>query len=201
MSQNQYNITGRKKALNDQISNNEKEVKKRFTTQDIAVIAAFIAILNIIEMIWVFGTYFWYIIYVIYGILIGIFSITAALVVGKRYTILVIGIVNTILNLFFAHMYGGTLVAFTYLIDAAILEAFLFFSKPYGGNWKLDVFGRALGALVCKYYTFIIWYINGLTYPMWFVTIGLTIWTLSFAIGGYLGYRFGNKIKPVITSI
>ena len=174
-------------------------IKPTFTTHDITMIAVFFALMQVVEIIWIPGPIIGHL---AYGILFGIVLITAAIVIGKKYTILTLGILNTILNLFFAHMYGGTLAAFSYLTAAIALEGILQISKPYAGNQKINIIGATLYGFVSRVtFVIILVFVYGWVLPSWIIIGTIVSFTIEFGIGGYLGHRFGNKIKNVVESL
>lgn len=170
-----------------------------FTNKDIAMLAAFLVLLFITQFIWfagpVAGTIF-------QGILWGIVLITAALVLGKKYTILTLGVIYTLIDFSSANMYGGTLAALNTLAGAIVLEAVLQITWPYASDLKLDLVGIFLFGLVSRtVYASILIYIYGMTLPLW-VIMGLIIpHLITFPIGGYLGYKMGKNVKKVLGSV
>ncbi|BDZ68085.1 hypothetical protein [Methanobacterium ferruginis] len=174
-------------------------VKFPFTTRDVTLMAAFLALLMVTEVVWVFGTIVGNF---IYGILFGAVLIIAAMVVGKKYTILTLGIVKTIIELFFAPMYGGTLVALGYLAGAVVLEAVLQLSGPYAASNKINIVGATLYAFSSKVvYLFILIFIYGMTLSGYIIVVYIVINMVTFAVGGFLGNKIGIKVKGTLESV
>ncbi|MGQ4876370.1 MAG: hypothetical protein ACP6IY_20090 [Promethearchaeia archaeon] len=119
----------------------EDEKKARFTAHDIPLLAALIAILFVIEFVWVFRTsgYLIFLVQGVYVLMIGIIIVTAAIVINKKFTLLIMGAIHTLINLPFAHLYGEPLAALSYLIWYGILELFIYLSEPYGENHVLNI--------------------------------------------------------------
>ena len=174
-------------------------VKFPFTTKDVTLLAAFFALMMVTEVVWVVGpvagNFF-------YGILFGAILIIPAIVVGKKYTILTLGIVKTIVELFFAPMYGGTLMALSYLAGAIILEAVLQLSGSYASNKKMNIVGSGLYAFSNRLASMlIVIFIYGMTLPAYLVVAYIVINMVTFAIGGFLGNKIGIKVKHTLESI
>lgn len=182
---------------------NEQVKPTRFTTRNIPLLAAFIAILNVVEFVWAFRTsgYLILIVQVIYAIMTGILIITAAIVINKKLTLLVIGVINTIINIPFAYLYGGILAAFSYLIWYGILELFIYSSKPYGENRMLNVIAMGVAVLIERLYMVLIMFITGLYFPIELIVIGIILMIIFSMIGAYVGYNFGLKVRSTISSL
>jgi len=174
-------------------------VKFSFTKRDIVMMAAFLALLFVAEVVWVLGTVIGNI---IYPIVFGAILIIAANVIGKKYSILIIGIVLTIINTSTAHLYGGTLAALAYLTGAIALEGVLQLSKPYGGNRIISVAGAfAYGVVSRLTYVGVIVLIYGMTMPLWAMVALIAVPLIPYAIGGLLGYQIGVKVKGTVESV
>lgn len=174
-------------------------VKFSFTKRDIVMMAAFLALLFVAEVVWVLGTVIGNI---IYPIVFGAILIIAANVIGKKYSILIIGIVLTIINTSTAHLYGGTLAALAYLTGAIALEGVLQLSKPYGGNRIISVAGAfAYGVVSRLTYVGVIVLIYGMTMPLWAMVALIAVPLIPYAIGGLLGYQIGVKVKGTLESV
>ncbi|OPY23607.1 MAG: hypothetical protein A4E27_01449 [Methanobacterium sp. PtaU1.Bin242] len=174
-------------------------VKFPFTTRDVTLMAAFFALMMVTEVVWVVGpvagNFF-------YGILFGAVLITAAIVVGKKYTILTLGIVKTIVELFFAPMYGGTFMALSYLAGAIVLEAVLQLSGSYASNKKMNIVGSVLYAFSNRLASMlIVIFIYGMTLPAYLVVAYIVINMVTFAIGGFMGNKIGVKVKNTLESV
>lgn len=186
-------------------SSNEHEERKttRFTTRDIPLIAAFIGILNVIEFIWAFRATGYLILLVqgIYAIMTGIMIITAAIVIGKKFTLLIIGAINTLINIPFAYLYGGPLAAFSYLIWYGIIEIFIYSSEPYGEKRKRNIIAMGVAVLSERLYMVLIMFIAELYFPIELIVIGIILMVIISMIGAYLGYNFGIKVRTTISSI
>ncbi len=151
------------------------------------------------EVIWVLGTVVGII---IYPIVFGTILIVSAVVIGKKYSILIIGTVLTIINLSTAHMYGGTLAALAYLAGAIALEGVLQLSKPYGANRVISVAGAFAYGLVARLtYVVVIVLIYGMVLPMWAIIGLIGVPLISYSIGGLLGYQIGIKVKNILESV
>lgn len=185
------------------LDSNKQEKALRFTTRDIPVLAAFIAILNVVEFVWAFRTsgYFILIVLGIYAIMTGMLIITAAIVINKRLTLLIIGTINTLINLPFAYLYGGPLAAFSYFIWYGILEFFLYFSEPYGENHRVNVIAMGIAMGIERLYMFFIMFITGLYFPIELIIIGIIITVIFSMVGAHIGYDFGFKIRSTISSM
>ncbi len=171
-----------------------------FTKRDIVMMAAFLALLMMSGFVWFAGPLMGM---TLHGILWGILLICAAIVIRKKYTILTLGIIYTLIDFFSANMYGGTLSALNTLAGAIVLETVLQMSTPYASKLKLDLIGIFLFALVSRtVYVFIIVFVYGMTLPLW-MAIGSYILPhlITFPIGGYLGFKIGNKVKNVMESV
>jgi len=174
-------------------------VKFDFTKRDIVMMAAFLALLMVAEVIWVLGTVVGI---VIYPLVFGTILIVAAVVIGKKYSILIIGTVLTIINLFTAHMYGGTLAALAYLTGAIALEGVLQLSKPYGASRVMSVAGAFAYGLVSRLtYVVVIVLIYGMALPMWAIVGLICVPLIPYAIGGLLGYQIGVKVRNTLESV
>ncbi|BDZ70864.1 hypothetical protein [Methanobacterium petrolearium] len=170
-----------------------------FTTRDVTLMAAFLALLMVTEVVWVLGTVVGNF---VYGILFGAVLIIAAIVVGKKYTILTLGIVKTIIELFFAPMYGGTLMALSYLAGAIVLEAILQLSEPYAASNKMNIIGATLYAFSNRLASMLILiFIYGMTLPGYIIVAYIVINMVTFAIGGFLGNKIGIKVKGTLESV
>ncbi|OPY23608.1 MAG: hypothetical protein A4E27_01450 [Methanobacterium sp. PtaU1.Bin242] len=179
----------------------EKEKSRfYFTNREIALIAAFFALMIMAGFIWFAGPLLGI---ALHGILWGIILITAAIVIGKKYTILTLGVIYTLIDFSSANMYGGTLTALNTLAGAIVLEAILQMASPYASKLKLDLIGIFLFGLVSRtVYVFVIVFVYGMTLPLW-LAAGYYILPhlITFPIGGYLGFKMGNKVKNVIESV
>ncbi len=165
-----------------------------FTNREIAMIAVFIALLFVVDMVWIVP----YFAIFIYGIFYGMVLIIAARVIGKNNTIFLIGIVNTVINLAFAQMYGGTLVAFAYLAGAIGLEGVLRLSKPYGTNRNMAVIGALAYGLVSRATAIAIMvFLYNLTLPSWLTIGAIVLFAITFPIGGFIGFRIGGRVKKL----
>lgn len=176
-----------------------KMVKFPFSTRDVTLLAAFLALMMVAEVVWVLGTiasnFF-------YGILFGAVLIIAAIVVGKKYTILTLGIVKTLIELFLAPMYGGTLVALSYLAGAIVMEVVLQFSGKYAANKKMNIIGAVLYAFSSRLVALlIVIFIYGMTLPKYLVVAYIAINMVTYAIGGFLGNKIGVKVKNTLESV
>ncbi|BDZ70863.1 hypothetical protein [Methanobacterium petrolearium] len=173
-------------------------MKMNFTTYDITRIAVFIAMLLMVDMVWLNP----FVAVIIYGVVYGMILITAARVIGKKGTILIIGIINTIINLAFAQMYGGTLAAFAYLAGAMVLEGMLQLSRPYCENRNIAVIGTLAYGLVSRsFYVLIIIFVYNLVLPTWLTMGAIASFAVTFPIGGLLGYKLGKRLKNVSESM
>lgn len=171
-----------------------------FTNKEIVMIAAFFALMILSGLIWFAGPALGIL---LHGILWGIILITAAIVIGKKYTILTLGVIYTLIDFSSANMYGGTLSALNTVAGALVLEAVLQMTIPYASRLKLDLLGIFLFGLVSRtVYVLIIVFVYGLTLPIW-LAVGYYILPhlITFPIGGYLGFKMGNKMKNVMESV
>lgn len=182
---------------------NEEEKTARFTTRDIPLLAAFIAILFVIEFIWAFRTagYLILVIQGIYALMTGILIVTAAIVINKKLTLLIIGAINTLINIPFAYLYGGPLAALSYLIWYGILELFIYFSDPYGENHVLNIIAMGVAVLIERLYMVLIMFITGLYFPIELLIISIIVTVIFSMIGAHLGYNFGLKVRSTISTI
>ena len=185
------------------LNGNEKEKIARFTTRDIPLLAAFIAILNVIEFIWAFRTSGYLILLVqgIYAIMTGIIIITAAIVINKKFTLLIIGAINTLINIPFAYLWGGPLAALSYLVWYGILELFIYFSEPYGENRFLNIIAMGVAVLIERLYMVLIMFITGLYFPIELIVIGIILMIIFSMVGAYIGYNFGLKVRTTISTM
>lgn len=174
-------------------------IKFDFTKRDIVMMAAFLALMVLSGFLWLAGIVVGAI---FHGILWGIILVTAAIVIGKKYTILILGLIYTIINVSLANMYGGALAGLNTFAGALVLELIIQMASPYASDLKLDLIGIFLFGLVSRTtYALIIIYIYGMVLPLWAI-IGLILpHLITFPIGGYLGYKIGNKVKNVIESV
>lgn len=169
-----------------------------FTNREITMLAVFIALLFVVDVVWVAP----FLAIFIYGIFYGMVLIIAARVMGKKGTILIIGIVTTVINLAFAHMYGGTLVAFAYLTGAISLEGVLRLSKPYGENRNMAVAGALAYGIVSRSTAIATMvFVYGMILPSWLTIGAIVLFAITFPIGGLLGYKIGKKVKNVVESV
>jgi hypothetical protein len=174
-------------------------IKFDFTKRDIVMMAAFLALLFVAEVVWVLGMVIGNI---VYPIVFGAILIITATVIGKKYSILIIGIVLTIINLSTAHLYGGTLAALAYLTGAIALEGVLQLSKPYGGNRTISIVGAfAYGVVSRLTYVGVIVLIYGMVLPIWAIVALIAVPLIPYAIGGLLGYQIGVKVKGTVESV
>jgi hypothetical protein len=182
--------------------NTIKKQKNRFyfTNKEIVMIAAFFALMILSGFIWFAGPVLGI---TLHGILWGIILITAAIVIRKKYTILTLGVIYTLIDFSSANMYGRTLTAINTLVGAIALEAVLQMASPYASKLKLDLVGIFLFGLVSRtVYVFIIVFVYGMTFPLG-LAVGYYILPhrITFPIGGYLGFKMGNKVKNVMESV
>ncbi|BDZ68086.1 hypothetical protein [Methanobacterium ferruginis] len=174
-------------------------VRFDFSKRDIVMMAAFLALMFLVGMIWLAGTVVGTL---FHGILFGMVLIAAAVVIGKRYTILALGLVYTLIDFSSAHMYGGTLTALNTLAGAVVLELVLRSTPEYAMNLKLDVIGSTLYGFVSRVvYVAIMVLVYGLYLPLWTIAALIVPHIITFAIGGYLGYKLGGKAKNVLESV
>lgn len=168
-----------------------------FSNKEIALISIFLVMLLIGGCVWFAGPIIGI---VFHGIVWGIILTIAAIVVNKKYTILVLGVVYTLIDFISASMYGGTLSALNTLAGVLILEYFLQLSKDYASNFKIDLIGMILFALVTRtVYVFIVTFVYGMNIPF-FLAISYFIapHLVTFPIGCWLGYEMSNRIKNTI---
>ncbi len=165
------------------------------------MLAVFIALLQLAGLIWLIRELI-YVVLGVHAVLWGLLLTTAAHVVGKRYTILAIGIINTIIGVFIAPAFGGPLAALCYLTPAVVLETVLYFSAVYGADPKVDAVGCALYGFVERITLYgVLIFIYGYYLPDWLVWPAILICTGLFPVGSYLGYRLGKKVKVVVESV
>jgi len=170
-----------------------------FNNREIVMLAAFSALLLSTNLIWILG----YVVgNVIYGIVEGILLITAAVVIGKKYTVLTLGIVRTIAEIFIAGAFVGSLTAFGFLASAAALEAVLQLYKPYAASLKINVAGMALYGLVARIvFITVSVFVYGMVLPNWLLAFMIIVPVVTFAIGGFLGHNIGNRAKNAVETI
>ena len=182
----------------DDVQNSQKN-KFYFNNREIAMLAAFLALLLSTNLIWITG----YVVgNVIYGIVEGLLMITAAIVIGKKYTVLTLGVARTIAEILIAGAFVGSLTAFTFLMNALVLEAILQLSKPYAGSLKINVAGTAVYGLVTRIVFIgisVVFY--GMVLPNWLLTFMIVVTVITFAMGRFLGDRIGNRVKSAISSM
>lgn len=171
--------------------------KLYFTNKEIALISTFLVMLLIGECVWFAGPIIGS---VFHGIVWGIILTIAAIIINKKYTILVLGIVYTLIDFTSASMYGGTLSALNTLAGVLILEYFLQITKDYGSNLKMDLLGIILFALVSRtVYVLIVTLIYGMNIPFYLaISYFILPHLFTFPIGSWLGYKMGNRIKNAI---
>lgn len=177
-----------------------KKTRFYFTNREIVMIAAFFALMIMSGFVWFAGPAVGI---PLHGILWGIILIAAAIVIGKKYTILTIGVIYTLIDFSSANMYGGTLTALNTLAGAVVLEAILQMASPYASKLKLNLIGIFLFGLVSRaVYISIIVFVYGMTIPLW-LAVGYYILPhlITFPIGGYLGFKIGNKVKNVVEAV
>ena len=185
--------------MDDQTAHNIPKNKFYFNNREIAMLAAFLALLLATNLIWITGHVVGN---VIYGIVEGLLMITAAIVIGKKYTVLTLGVARTIAEILIAGAFVGSLTAFTFLINAIVLEAILQSSKPYAGSLKINVAGTAVYGLVTRIVFIgisVVFY--GMVLPTWLLAFMIIVPVITFAIGGFLGDRIGNRVKTAISSM
>lgn len=174
-------------------------IKFDFTKRDIVMMAAFLALLIVVEVLWVLGQVVGSL---IYPAVFGAILITASTVIGKKYSILIIGIVLTIINTSSAHLYGGTLAALAYLTGAIALEGVLQLSKTYGENRIVAVVGAFAYGIVSRLtYVGVIVLVYGMVLPAWAIVALIFVPLVPYAIGGFLGYQIGLKVKNTLESV
>ncbi|MDI9614587.1 hypothetical protein [Methanothermobacter sp.] len=177
----------------------EKYRSFHFTNREIAMLAAFSVLLLSVDLIWILGPILGNI---IYGIIDGIILITAAIVIGRRYTVLNLGIIRTIVEIFIAGAFVGTLTAFDYLVSALVLETILQFSTPYAANLRINVLGMTLYGLVTRLmFITISVFIYGMILPLWLMLFMIIVPVITYAIGGFIGHGVGNRVKNTVTAI
>jgi hypothetical protein len=174
-------------------------VKFDFIKRDIVMMAAFLALMMAVEVVWVVGPVIGNL---IYPVIFGAILITAARVIRKRYSILILLAVDTIITLSTAHLYGGTLAAVAYITGAIPLEGVLQLREPYGENKNMDLLGiLAYGLVSAVTYVAVMVLIYGMALPIW-AMIGLIIVPLvPYVLGGFIGFRIGGRVKNVMESM
>ena len=174
-------------------------VKFDFIKRDIVMMAAFLALMMAVEVVWVVGPVIGN---MIYPVIFGAILITAARVIRKRYSILILLAVDTIITLSTAHLYGGTLAAVAYITGAIPLEGVLQLRDPYGENKNMDLLGiLAYGLVSAVTYVAVMVLIYGMPLPIW-AMIGLIIVLLvPYVFGGFIGFRMGGRVKNVMESM
>ncbi len=100
-------------------------IKFDFNKRDIVMMAAFLALMVLSGFLWLAGIVVGAI---FHGILWGIILVTAAIVIGKKYTILILGLIYTIINVSLANMYGGALAGLNTFAGALVLRDIPFWS-------------------------------------------------------------------------
>ena len=183
--------------MNNQKKDFNKKSKLYFSNKEIALVSTFLVMLLIGGCVWFAGP----IIGIsLYGIIWGIILITAAIIIGKKYTILALGIVYTLIDFTSASMYGGTLSALNTIAGVLVLEFFLILSEDYGLNLKLDLLGLVLLALVSRtVYVIIITWVYGMALPFYFALVYYILpHLITFPIGGFIGYKMGKRIKNTV---
>ena len=131
----------------------------------------------------------------------GILIVTAAIVINKKLTLLIIGAINTLINIPFAYLYGGPLAALSYLIWYGILELFIYFSEPYGENHVLNIIAMGVAVLIERLYMVLIMFTIGLYFPIELIIIGIILMVIFSMIGAHLGYNFGIKVRSTISTM
>jgi len=57
------------------------------------------------------------------------------------------------------------------------------------------------GIIYWGVYAAILTMVYGMALPQWAIIIGFVVYPGSFLLGGFLGYKLGNKVKNVIESV
>ena len=174
-------------------------VKFDFIKRDIVMMAGLLALMMSVEVVWVVGPVIGN---MIYPVIFGAILITAARLNRKRYSILILLAVDTIITLSTAHLYGGTLAAVAYITGAIPLEGVLQLRDPYGENKNMDLLGiLAYGLVSAVTYVAVMVLIYGMALPIW-AMIGLIIVLLvPYVFGGFIGFRMGGRVKNVMESM
>lgn len=176
---------------------NQNRNKFYFNNKETALISTFLVMLLIGGCIWFAGPVIGII---FYGIVWGIILTIAAIVVNKKYTILVLGVVYTLIDFTSASMYGGTLSAINTLAGVLILEFFLQLSKDYASDLKINLIGMILFALVARtVYVLIVTLVYGMNIPFYLaISYFILPHLVTFPVGSWIGYKMGNRIKSAI---
>lgn len=181
--------------------NIEEEIKKRlyFSNKEIALLASFFVLMLADNFVWTLGPMIGN---VVYGLVDGLLLIIAAIVIGRRYTILTLGVVRTLAEFIIAGAFVGSLTAFSYVICAIALEAILLTSKPYAENLKVNVIGTGVYGLLSRItFLAISMKFYGMVLPGWLLAFMLIVPLISFAVGGLIGTRLGKRVKTILFSI
>lgn len=167
-----------------------------FNNKEIALLGAFLILILACNFIWVLG-------YIggniFYGVVVGTIFTVAAIVIDKKYTILTLGIVATLIDLM---MGSGFFMVIPTLIGAICFEAILLTSKPYAGSMKFNVIGAATFGILSRIsFLGINIAFFDMVLPDWMFAFMLFVPIFSFALGGLIGTSMGQRIKTSLVSL
>lgn len=181
------------------MNNDLNRNKFYFSNKEITLLAAFFVLLLADNFIWTLGPMVGN---VIYGVVEGVILIVAAIVVGKKYTMVTLGFVRTLAEFIIVGAFVGSLTAFSYIICAIILEVILLTSDSYGESLKTNIIGTAFYGIVSRIvFLGISMIFYGMVLPNSLLAFMVIVPTISFTIGGLIGTSFGKRVKTILFSI
>lgn len=136
---------------------------------------------------------------IFYGAVLGTILTVAAIVIDKKYTILTLGIVATLIDFM---MGSGFFMVIPTFISAIGFEAVLLTSEPYAGSMKINIIGAATFGILSRIsFSGFNMVFFGMVLPDWMFAFMLFVPILSFALGGLIGTSMGKRIKTSLISL
>jgi len=173
------------------------------TTKQIVQIALFLAALLAVEFscvvvagaTWLWFAFDWY-----YGVALVTIYILCARVTGLRFAVLILGLCEALLGLVFGAAYGGPLFVLYPFSEALALQGVFLVTRTNGEDLKANTLGGALFGLVggSMFFFLIQMHLLKQVLPLWYVGLRILSIAVTSAVGGYVAYRVGNRLKGVV---
>lgn len=175
----------------------------RLSIKQIVQIALFLAAILAVEFscvlaagaMWLWFAFDWY-----YSVALVALYILCARVTDLRFAVLILGICEALLGLAFSPVYGGPLFALYPFSEALVLQGVFLASRTNGESLKFNMLGGALFGLTGGIFFFFIIGVCVMkqVFPPWYLGLRILSIATTSAVGGYLAYRIGNKIKGLV---
>jgi len=184
-------------------SDMKTKISFRLSTKQIVQMALFLAALMCVEIsciVAVGATWLWFAFDWYYGVAVVTVYILCARVTGLRFAVLLLGTCEALIGLAFCASFGGPIFVLYPFSEALVLQLVFWVSRTNGENLKFNMLGGALFGLVGGVFFF---FIIGVcimkqVFPLWFLGLRFLSITTTSAVGGYVAYRIGNKIKGLV---